>query len=99
MKKCCRILQDGPGAAGIVTVIHHVDHESLHLVLGDLAVSVQLLQHVNVAETVLRHELRQALSSDLVVLQFIQLVGSSNYSTNCADNTKLLSGNNVNVYL
>jgi hypothetical protein len=43
--------------------------------LGDLAVSVHVFQHVNVAETVQRHELRQALSSDLVVLQFIQLVG------------------------
>ena len=55
------------------TVVYNVNHERLHLGIAD---PVMEIFKFAVAETEMRHELRQAFSCDLAVLQFIQLIGA-----------------------
>lgn len=66
----CGAEQDGEEE---MAVVYNVNHERLHLGIAD---PVMELFKFAVAETEMRHELRQAFSCDLAVLQFIQLIGA-----------------------
>jgi hypothetical protein len=60
----------------VVAVIHHVNHERLHLFVADPICRVNVFQLLRVPEAIVRHELGEAPSHGHVVLQFSELVGA-----------------------
>ena len=54
----------------VVATIHHVDHKGLHFLIADLIRRVHVFQFCTIPKTVAGHQLGNALSEDLIVLQF-----------------------------
>ena len=82
----CGAEQDGEEE---MAVVYNVNHERLHLGIAD---PVMEIFKFAVAETEMRHELRQAFSCDLAVLQFIQLIGAHKIAEDGRLGSKRTSG-------
>ena len=56
-------------------MIHNVNHERLHFEIVDLIRRVHVFQLFGIPKAVSGHQLRQALSEHITILQFCELVG------------------------